>query len=67
MLISFSMSQRKAKKIRQLYRRDVRANMKEARDIVENIFKDKPKYVPTFFWRFLIKLVIEKKYLDLAD
>ena len=53
------MSQRKAKKLRQLYNREIK---KQAGEAVANHFRDfikpKPKYIPTFLWLKLIKNIL---------
>lgn len=49
------MNEQKAKKIRQLYRREVREKILRQM----NFLRPKPKLVPTFIWKILYKIVFK--------
>lgn len=44
------MNEKKAKKIRQIYRRDVQQRARELAELVGNAMKPKPKYIPMRVW-----------------
>jgi len=44
------MNQKRAKKIRQYYRRDVKQGAKEFAELIGNAMKPKPKWVPEWIW-----------------
>ena len=54
-----NMSQKKAKKLRQLYRRDYRGNLKEAMEILESCLNEKPKWVHRKIWLWLISFFFD--------
>lgn len=50
------MSSKQAKKVRQLYRREVRGI---ATAFVSDVMKLKPKYIPAFIWYFFMGMFIK--------
>lgn len=50
------MSHKKAKKIRQLYRREMTGLSQQ---FVNNVIRPKPKYFPSFIWWFLAGFFIK--------
>lgn len=48
------MSNKQAKKLRQLYRKDIRTHL----DLMGKSIRKKPRWCPHFFWVFMVKQVI---------
>ena len=44
------MSEKTAKKIRQMYRKDVRRDAREMAELIGNAMKPKPKWCPMWLW-----------------
>lgn len=55
------MNQKTAKKIRQLYRRDVTRQAKEMAELIGNNMKPKPKLIPWKVWLWGASLFIKIK------
>ena len=51
------MSHKKAKKIRQIYGRDIKRMARK--DWSRYILKPKPRFMPHFIWRFIYKIVLD--------
>lgn len=65
------MSAKQAKKIRQMYRRDVREIVKDATsNLNEDLMgknpplRPKPKYFPRAVWRWIVFKVINKEFFE---
>lgn len=60
------MSKKQDKKVRQLFRRDIRTTLTE---LSEQHFKDgpvfnkKPKYCPLWFWNWCVKFTVDTAFL----
>ena len=53
------MSQKRSKKLRQYYRRDVRHLAKErAQYFYQEILKPRPRWVPRWLWKRMLKIFI---------
>jgi len=53
------MNEKKAKKIRQIYRRDVKDEAKEMAQIIGNAMKPKPRWIPWYVWIKLVSIFIK--------
>ncbi len=65
------MNTKEAKKIRQMYRRDVRGIVLEATSDLKTDLMGKnppllpkPKYVPKFLWKWIVFKVINKSFFE---
>lgn len=53
------MNSKEAKKIRQLYRREVKGQFDHTMEILKMVIRKKPRLLPAFIWYRIIKLVIK--------
>lgn len=53
------MNSKNAKKLKQMYRREVRKEAKKSLRQFSDMIRPKPRYIPTWLWRKLLELVIK--------
>jgi len=53
------MSEKRAKKIRQIYRKEVKKNAQEMAQIIGNAMKPKPRWIPWKVWLFFVGFFIK--------
>lgn len=58
------MNQNKIKKLRQMYRRDVREKLGVDKSILDVLLRDKPKYLTKRLWRWGARFYFNPKFVD---
>lgn len=59
-----TMNAKQVKKVRQLYKRDLRAKLGLEARLTAALLKQKPRYYPGWLWRLGAQLYFNTKYYD---
>jgi len=58
------MNLKTAKKVRQMYRRDLRDQSLAQYSLLKVALKPKPRYLPVWIWKRLVLIYVKKNYRD---